>query len=69
MVLQSAPRGGVEGTGLYASRTELHETLARAWDVAGGRDSAAAHWAIVARDWALGDPPFAARAAARGRLR
>jgi tetratricopeptide (TPR) repeat protein len=68
-VLAPALRAGIEGSGLYASRTELHETLARAWDAAGRRDSAAAHWAVVARDWASGDPPFAARAkAAAARL-
>ena len=67
--LQPALRGGVDGTNLYVSRTEVHELLARAWDSVFGaspspaaRDSATAHYAIVARAWREGDAPFRARA-------
>jgi len=42
----------------------LHELLAQAWDAAGRPDSAAAHFAMVARSWRGGDPPFRARATA-----
>ena len=44
------------------NRTELHELLADAWRAAHGADSAAAHYAIVARVWASGDPSFKLRA-------
>jgi DNA-binding SARP family transcriptional activator len=62
--LQPALRGGVDGANLYVSRTVLHELLAQAWDAAGRPDSAAAHFAMVARSWRGGDPPFRARASA-----
>ncbi len=66
--LQPTLRGGVEGMNLYVSRTELHELLGQAWDAAGRPDSAAVHWAAVARAWGRGDPEYrvrAVRAAAR----
>ena len=63
-VLQPALRGSLQASNLYVSRIEVHEALAQAWDSAGGRDSAVAHYQIVARAWAAGDPPFKARAAA-----
>jgi len=61
-MLQPALRGEVEASNLYVSRTELHELLGKAWDEAGRADSASAHYAIVAKTWAAGDPPFRARA-------
>lgn len=68
-VLQPAFRGPLDNSNLYMSRTELHELLARAWEAAGAKDSAAAHYAVVARTWSSGDPPFRARAdTARRRL-
>ena len=71
-VLQPALRGGVEASNLYVTRTDLHEALGQAWEVLGtsvGRDSAVAHYRVVARALASGDPPAAARAAAaRDRL-
>jgi tetratricopeptide (TPR) repeat protein len=68
-ILQPALRGSLDASNLYVNRTELHERLAQAWDAAGVKDSAAAHYAIVARAWAAGDPPFRARAdSARRRL-
>jgi DNA-binding SARP family transcriptional activator/tetratricopeptide (TPR) repeat protein len=48
--------GGIEGSGLYLTRTETHELLAQAFDAAGQRDSAAAHFAIVERAWRGADP-------------
>jgi predicted Zn-dependent protease len=55
-LVQGALRGGIEGEGLYVTRTELHELLARLFDAAGQRDSAAAHYAVVARAWRSADP-------------
>jgi len=61
-VLQPALRGSLEAQNLYVNRMELHDLLAHAWDAAGVRDSAAAHYDVVARAWAGGDAPFKARA-------
>jgi DNA-binding SARP family transcriptional activator/Flp pilus assembly protein TadD len=61
-VLQPALRGSIEAHNLYVNRTELQDLLARAWDAAGVRDSAVAHYQVVARAWSAGDPPFRARA-------
>jgi tetratricopeptide (TPR) repeat protein len=61
--LQPALRGGLEGSNLYVTRTELHELLAQAWDAAGGLDSAAAHYRIVARAWHRADPLLQVRRA------
>jgi tetratricopeptide (TPR) repeat protein len=59
--LQQALRGGIDGSNLYITRTELHELLAQAFAAAGQRDSAAAHHREVVRAWEKGDPPFQAR--------
>ncbi len=61
-MLQPALRGSIEGSNLYANRTELHELLARSWDAVGGRDSAVAHYAIVAKAWSAPDTLLASRA-------
>ncbi len=53
--LQAALRGGLEGPQLYQSRTELHERLAQAFDLAGQADSAAVHYDVVARCWKEAD--------------
>ncbi len=60
-VLRGPLRGGVDGSGLYLTRTEIHELLAVAFDAAGQRDSAATHFAMVARAWKNGDPSVSAR--------
>ena len=62
--LQAALRGELQSSNLYVTRTEIHELLARAFAAAGQRDSAAAHYALVARAWKDADQPFAARRAA-----
>jgi len=54
--LRPALRGGIESSNLYVTRTELHELLAQAWGAANARDSAAAHYELVARSWARADP-------------
>jgi tetratricopeptide (TPR) repeat protein len=60
-VLRPALRGGVEASNLYVTRTELHELLAQAWEATGARDSAAAHYRIVAGAWARADPALRER--------
>jgi DNA-binding SARP family transcriptional activator len=69
-VLQPVLRGPLEASNYYATRTEAHDQLAQAWDSVPGaaaRDSAAAHYAVVAKSWARADPIFADRVArARG---
>jgi len=62
-VLQPALRGSVESSNLYVTRTELHELLAQAWDAANGRDSAVAHYRVVASAWKRADPLFQPRRA------
>lgn len=69
-LLQAALRGGIEGSGLYITRTELHELLARSFDANHQRDSAVVHYAVVARAWASADPSLVPRRdAARRALR
>jgi DNA-binding SARP family transcriptional activator/TolB-like protein len=60
-VVQGALHGGLEGAGLYITRTELHELLAQSFDANRQRDSAAAHYAVVDRAWASADPFLRAR--------
>ena len=60
--LQAALRGDLQSSNLYITRTELHELLARVFEAAGQRDSAAAHYRAVASAWAHADPIVAARA-------
>jgi hypothetical protein len=68
-VLQPALRGTLEASNLYLNRTEIHELLAQAWDAAGVRDSAAAHYEWVTKAWAAADPSLAPRVrAAQTRL-
>jgi DNA-binding SARP family transcriptional activator/TolB-like protein len=63
-VVQAALRGGLEGSGLYITRTEMHELLAQSFDANRQRDSAAVHYAVVDRSWASADPQLAGRRAA-----
>jgi tetratricopeptide (TPR) repeat protein len=67
-VLQPALRGGVDGSNTYTSRTEVHEALAEAFDLAGRADSAAHHYRAVEEAWRHADPAYAARYA-RARTR
>jgi tetratricopeptide (TPR) repeat protein len=60
-VLQPALRGGVDGSNTYTSRTDLHEALAEAFDLAGMRDSALVHFAVVEHAWRQADPAYADR--------
>lgn len=60
-LVQGALHGGLEGSGLYVTRTELHELLARLFDATGQRDSAAVHYEMVERWWRTADLPFRER--------
>ncbi len=55
-ILEAALHGGIEGSNLYVTRTELHELLARVFDASHQRDSAARHYAVVERAWRSADP-------------
>ena len=59
--MQPAFRGSLEAANLYITRTELHELLAQAFDAAGERDSATAHWRAVESAWRNADPQFRTR--------
>jgi len=61
-VVRPALRGSIEASNFFLMRTEVHDLLARAWESAGERDSAAAHYREVARAWGRGDAPFVTRA-------
>jgi DNA-binding SARP family transcriptional activator len=60
-ILQSALRGNVDGSNTYLTHTELHEAIAQAFEQAGQRDSAAAHWKAVESAWRHADPQFRER--------
>lgn len=60
-VVRAALQGGIDGSNLYVTRTELHEVLAQAFDRLGARDSAAVHYGAVVRAWGRSDPPFRSR--------
>lgn len=62
-VLQPTFRGYFTGGGLFVTRTQIHEELARAWEAAGNLDSARIHWARVAEGLQHADPALAPRAA------
>ena len=61
-VLQSALRGGPEGSNFYVTHTELHEALGRAFAAVGERDSARVHYAAVTAAWGAGDTAYRQRA-------
>lgn len=57
-ILQPALRGGVDGSNTHVTHTELREELARAFEMAGQRDSAAFYYRAVERAWRRADPQF-----------
>jgi DNA-binding SARP family transcriptional activator/tetratricopeptide (TPR) repeat protein len=61
--LQSSLRGEIDASNLYITRTDLHERLAQAFDAAGQRDSAAAHYRAVTNAWRKADPLYHPRRA------
>ncbi|MFL5582015.1 MAG: hypothetical protein ACJ8AO_16735 [Gemmatimonadaceae bacterium] len=64
---ESALRGPLDSQNQYEPRIELHALLAQAYDRMGDRARAARHYRMVARCWARGDAPWAARAEAAAR--
>jgi tetratricopeptide (TPR) repeat protein len=68
-VLRHSLAGSIEGGNFYATRTELQELLAAAYDAADQPDSAAAYYGQVIRAWRRADPQLLDRVArARARL-
>src|SRR6185503_49090 len=55
-IVRAGLRGGIDGSNLYVSRTELHELLAQLFDAARQPDSAVAHYTVVERAWRGADP-------------
>ena len=62
-IVSAALHGGIDGSNLYVTRTELHELLAQAFDRLGNRDSAAVHYRAVVHAWDRSDPIFRSRLA------
>jgi tetratricopeptide (TPR) repeat protein len=60
-VLRSADRSIYEGTALYLTHTEVQERLARAYEAAGMRDSAAVYYQRVVKAWENAEPEFTPR--------
>jgi len=60
-VVRAALHGGIDGSNLYITRTDLHELLAQAFDKLGNRDSAAVHYRAVVRAWEKSDPGYRER--------
>ncbi|MGE5749187.1 MAG: hypothetical protein ACM31F_04465, partial [Gemmatimonas sp.] len=60
-VLRAALHGGIDGSNLYVTRTDLHEALAQAFDRMGNRDSTAFHYRAVVNAWKRADPRYDAR--------
>lgn len=61
--LIEALKGPVSAVGLYATRTELQEQLAAAYDQNGQRDSAIVQYRLVSQAWRNADPEFDVRRA------
>ncbi|MES2177713.1 MAG: BTAD domain-containing putative transcriptional regulator [Gemmatimonadota bacterium] len=59
--LIEALNGPVSSSGLYATRTDLQELLALAYERAGRRDRAIAQYTLVSRAWRAADPQFRPR--------
>ena len=60
-ILRGALNGPPDASGLYATFADVHELLGRAFDLSGGRDSAAAHYRWVEAAWRRADPSFRPR--------
>ena len=60
-IVRAGLRGGIDGSNLYVSRTELHELLAQLFDAARQRDSAVAHYTVVEHAWRGADPMLKGR--------
>ena len=60
-VLRPALRAPLDSAQIFVTRTELHELLGRAFEAAGQRDSAIAHFVTVDRAWRDADDVLSAR--------
>jgi DNA-binding SARP family transcriptional activator len=60
-VARAALHGGLDGSNLYLTRTDVHEVLAQAFDQLRNRDSAAVHYRAVVKAWEHADPLYHAR--------
>ncbi len=58
---RSALRGPIQGPNLYVTRTEIHEMLAKAFELMGAADSAAVRYRRVTSAWRNSDSRFRAR--------
>jgi DNA-binding SARP family transcriptional activator/TolB-like protein len=68
-ILREALGGSSDGPDYFLTRTDVHEWLARSFEVGGMRDSAVVHYRKVAEAWKKGDAPYRAQAeAARRKL-
>jgi tetratricopeptide (TPR) repeat protein len=65
-VLRPALQGGRDASNLYVTATELHELLAKAFEMESAPDSAGAHYSAVAKAWRSADPKFRSRAILAG---
>lgn len=63
-VIRSGLRSGLDAGGLYLSRTELHELMAKAFVEANQPDSARPHFQMVVDAWTQADPVLQPRRAA-----
>ena len=57
-ILRAAFRGPLDSSGFYATQTQLHQLLGRAFEAAGHPDSAAVHYRRVLAAWDGADPEF-----------
>jgi Flp pilus assembly protein TadD len=60
-VVRAALGGGIDGSNLYVTRTELHELLAQAFERLGQADSARVHYGAVVRNWSRADLAYQPR--------
>ncbi len=60
-ILRPALHGSTESSNFYVTRVEIHELLAKAFEMAGERDSAIAHYRVTADAWRQADPLLAPR--------
>jgi len=61
-ILRAALHGGRDASNTYVTATELHELMAKSFEMAGARDSAAVHYRAVAGAWSKAEPKWKARA-------
>jgi Flp pilus assembly protein TadD len=65
--LRPALHGPIQASNTYVTLTDIHELLAQAFEAAGERDSAVAHYRWVLHAWERADPAFQSRVEAARR--